>query len=306
VSVPATRDLPLIHHPLSIIHYPSFVGDQREPPTRLHTTPGSIACGGTPPQPPGGAAALPTGAAGPVVFLMDVCYTVRMDIERVNAVIHELNWISLILRTALAVLIGGILGVQRGKMNRPAGFRTHMLVCFGSALVMMTNQFVYQTFGVSDPVRLGAQVISGIGFLGAGSIIMNGRNQIKGITTAAGLWASACCGLAIGIGFYSGALAAGVIIYLILAVAHRFDNRIAERNALVSLYLEFDKSRPLSVFLAMLRENGVTVSDLQIHKAKFLKEKLFCVTLTLKSKADRAQLIRMVKTAEGLRFLEEM
>jgi putative Mg2+ transporter-C (MgtC) family protein len=229
-----------------------------------------------------------------------------MDIEKISIVLHELNWISLILRTVLSVLIGGILGVQRGKLNRPAGFRTHMLVCFGSALVMMTNQFVYQTFGVSDPVRLGAQVISGIGFLGAGSIIMNGRNQVKGITTAAGLWASACCGLAAGIGFYSGALAAGVMIYLILAVAHRFDTRIAEHSALVTLYLEFDKTRPLSVFLTMLRSNAVTVSDLQIRKTKFLKEKLFCVTRTLKSQTDRTHLISLVKTAEGLRFLDEI
>jgi len=89
------------------------------------------------------------------------------------------------------MLLGGILGIERGRKYRPAGFRTYMLVCLGTTIVMLTNQYVYERYGGGDPVRMGAQVISGIGFLGAGTIIVTGHNQVKGLTTAAGLWAAA-------------------------------------------------------------------------------------------------------------------
>ena len=128
--------------------------------------------------------------------------------------LRELNFISMLLRIILSVLIGGVLGIERGTKNRPAGLRTYILVCLGSALVMMTNQYVYITYETGDPVRLGAQVISGVGFLGAGTIVLTGRNKIMGITTAAGLWAAACCGLAIGIGFYEGAVLGLSLIHI--------------------------------------------------------------------------------------------
>ena len=220
----------------------------------------------------------------------------------------ELNWLSITVRTLLSLLLGGFLGVDRGKKNRPAGFRTHMLVCFGSALVMMTNQYVFQNYGAADPTRLGAQVISGIGFLGAGSIIMNARNQVRGITTAAGLWAAACSGLAIGIGFYSGAIVSGIVIYLIVSVFNRFDSRIQNRSAIVSLYLEFDRKHPFSDFLVYARENKISVSDIQLSKNKFLKKNTFCVTVVVKSEIPRmrSELVQLVQKAQGVQFLEEL
>ena len=119
----------------------------------------------------------------------------------VPEVLKELNSISVTVRLMLSLVCGGILGVERGRKKRPAGFRTYMLVCMGAALVMITNQYIVEVYGGSDPARMGAQVISGIGFLGAGTIIVTGRNRVKGLTTAAGLWAAACVGLSLGIGF---------------------------------------------------------------------------------------------------------
>ena len=122
-----------------------------------------------------------------------------------NLIFENLRGISmqaLLIKTVLALLIGGVLGIERGRKRRPAGFRTFMLVCFGSMVVMTTNMYVFSYLKVSDPVRLGAQVVSGIGFLGAGMIITNSnKNQVSGITTAASLWTAACLGLAVGIGF---------------------------------------------------------------------------------------------------------
>ena len=150
--------------------------------------------------------------------------------------LRDLNIYSIILRVFLALIMGGVLGVERGKKNHPAGFRTHMLVCLGATLVMMTNQYVFQRFQTSDPVRMGAQVISGIGFLGAGTILVTGRNQIRGITTAAGLWASACCGLAIGIGFYEGALVGGVLIIFVMSALNMANDMIRRNSKIIEVY----------------------------------------------------------------------
>mgnify|MGYP001027887749 CR=1 FL=1 len=119
----------------------------------------------------------------------------------------------------LTLTIGGMIGLERGSKNQSAGFRTYMLVCLGAASVMMTNQYICDHFESGDPSRLGAQVISGIGFLGAGTIIVTKRNQVRGLTTAAGLWSSACLGLAVGIGFYEGAVAAKITLY---KTVHKF------------------------------------------------------------------------------------
>ena len=116
--------------------------------------------------------------------------------------IREVTYLAVALRILAAVIIGGFVGLERGMKNRPAGLRTYMLVCVGSCLIMLTNQYIYQCYGTGDPVRMGAQVVSGIGFLGAGTIVVTRRNQIKGLTTAAGLWTAAGVGLALGIGFY--------------------------------------------------------------------------------------------------------
>ncbi|MBR6557526.1 MAG: MgtC/SapB family protein [Clostridia bacterium] len=128
-----------------------------------------------------------------------------------------------ILRLALAALFGGIIGNEREHTNRPAGLRTHMLVCVGSTLVMLTSISLLSHYNGTvsfDPTRMGAQVISGIGFLGAGTIIKEGFS-VQGLTTAASLWTVSCIGLAIGAGFYSGAITATIIIYIVLEVMKR-------------------------------------------------------------------------------------
>ena len=104
-------------------------------------------------------------------------------------ILTSLNTVSVFVRLALAVAFGGILGLERGRKHRPAGFRTYMIVCLSSALIMITDLYLVEFYGTGDPARLGAQVISGIGFLGAGSIMISNM-RIKGITTAAGLWRS--------------------------------------------------------------------------------------------------------------------
>ncbi len=145
-----------------------------------------------------------------------------------------------IFRLLLACILGGLIGYERESMNRPAGFRTHILVCLGSALVMVTSQYIFEKYsGVvnADPARLGAQVISGIGFLGAGTIIREGAS-VKGLTTAASLWAVSCVGIAAGIGFYEGAIVAALVIYLTLIVLKRLEGNFAKKRQLNILYIK--------------------------------------------------------------------
>ena len=139
--------------------------------------------------------------------------------ETVTAAVEYLegiNLASITMRIVMSMVCGGVIGIERGKAHQPAGMRTYMLVCMGAAMVMLTGQYMYYHFQTGDPARLGAQVVSGIGFLGAGSIIISGKTKIKGLTTAAGLWTAACIGLSIGIGFYEAGIIATLAVSLIM------------------------------------------------------------------------------------------
>jgi len=127
-------------------------------------------------------------------------------------------------RMSLAAVLGGVIGYERQHSHRPAGLRTHVLVAVGAALVMCTSEYAALRMGVSDVTRMGAQVISGIGFLGAGTILREGFT-VKGLTTAASLWAVSCIGLAVGIGFWSGALIATGVLHLTLNYVRKVRNR---------------------------------------------------------------------------------
>ena len=130
------------------------------------------------------------------------------------ASLKELNTLSVSVRLLLSIFFSGIIGFERQGQHHPAGLRTHILVCLGSTMTTMLGQFLLLNFG-ADPSRIGAQVVSGIGFLGVGTIILNG-GHVRGITTAAGLWANACMGLALGIGFYEGAILGFLAIFFAL------------------------------------------------------------------------------------------
>lgn len=166
---------------------------------------------------------------------------------------YDINIVSTSIRLILAVIFSGIIGLERGANRHPAGFRTHILVCVGATLAMMTNQFICQMYGSGDPARLGAQVITGVGFLGVGTILVTGRHKIKGLTTAAGLWASACLGLALGIGFYSGAIVAAVVIYISLALLPKVENYFYKNSRAIDLYIEVDSVENFRAFIKHVR-----------------------------------------------------
>lgn len=223
-------------------------------------------------------------------------------------VFQELNTVTITVRIVLALAIGGILGMEREVRKQPAGFRTYMLVCMGSAAVMMTNQYISQTFGNSDPSRLGAQVVSGIGFLGAGTIIVTRNNQVRGLTTAAGLWAAACTGLAVGIGFYKGAILMGLAISLIMTVFQKVDNRLMTTSKVFNLYMNFVAAANLNMFLESCKERNIQIIDIQAFKAKGKGEDGIIAIITLKTekRETRGDMLQFFGMAEGLKYMEEL
>ena len=211
-------------------------------------------------------------------------------------------------RLFLALICGGVLGIERGRKSRPAGLRTYMLVCVGAALVMITNEYLYHRYGTGDPARLGAQVISGIGFLGAGTIIVTVRNRVKGLTTAAGLWAAACMGLAIGAGYYTAAVISCVMIYFVMALLYRLDLRVVESARSVNLYIEFVSVRDIGEFIRYVKEQDMKITDLELIQSVGANESAAAIlaTIRLAKKADHAEIVRLLSQAGGVRYLEEV
>lgn len=214
----------------------------------------------------------------------------------------------MMVRVVLALIVGGVMGIERSSRNQPAGFRTYMLVCLGSALVMMTNQYISEFFKTGDPSRLGAQVISGIGFLGAGTIILTKRNQVRGLTTAAGLWAAACTGLAIGIGYYEGAIFAGLSIFVVMRFMRHIDSYLFQDARVVSLYLNFESVDYLNLFMEYTKNQDWKIMDMQVHKSRDLGPSglIVFMIIRLDKRIDHHELVRQVSETKGLIYVEEI
>lgn len=221
-------------------------------------------------------------------------------------VARELTVTEIILRVLISVVIGGLIGLERGMKNRPAGLRTYMLVCVGACVVMLTNQYTYQVYQVGDPVRMGAQVISGIGFLGAGTIVVTSRNQIKGLTTAAGLWTAGGIGLAIGIGLYEVAIAASAAVFIILTVLHQLDFRVRKKAHILEAYVELDQQTHLGNFLKEARDRGLEPSNVQLdHEDVGSGSQLsFIVTIKGKKSQNQDAMFTQLRKLEGVEHIE--
>ena len=225
-----------------------------------------------------------------------------------NLELRELTYFAVGLRLLSALVMGGILGLERGMKNRPAGLRTYMLVCVGSCLIMMTNQYIFQATGTGDPTRMSAQVISGIGFLGAGTIVVTQHNQIKGLTTAAGLWACAAAGLTLGIGFYEAAVAGSMAIFVILTLLQRMDDHMHRRGRLLDIYFELAKGYPLGDFMRAVRDMDLDISSIRLEADTVLSDgsSAFIATVKAKRRLEHTGLLAQLRTLQGVVYLEEI
>ena len=183
--------------------------------------------------------------------------------------LQEFNTVSIALRIFLAMVVGGLIGIERGKQGRAAGMRTHILVCLGAALTVMIGIYARETLGIvtSDPLRIAAQVVSGIGFLGVGTILIKGRFQITGLTTAAGVWATATIGLALGIGFYEGAILVFAATFLTVTLLHKLEYKLGKQQRRFGIYVEINSDKNIRQAITSL-ETLYGATGIQVTSAR--------------------------------------
>lgn len=173
---------------------------------------------------------------------------------------------NVLIRILTALVLGGAIGIDRGVKRRGGGARTDAAVCLGAAMVMLTAQYMSLLFpGTVNLSRMPSQVISGVGFLGAGSIIVS-RRQIKGLTSAASIWICACIGLAAGIGFVDGAVVVTVILLAGLHLLPIIEDRIYQRSGYVALYIEAEDSKTAAFLLHKMKMDGCKIDMYEVDK----------------------------------------
>lgn len=225
--------------------------------------------------------------------------------------LREISFISVLFRLLLAACCGGIVGVERSFRRRAAGFRTHILTCLGAAMTTMTSEYlIYYMHYHTDVGRMGAQVIAGIGFIGAGTIIVTHRNRVKGLTTAAGFWAAAIVGLAVGFGYYEAAVVATILILLIENLLIKLENKILVLNPEATVYIESIRRDSIESILGMLQEKNISVQDLEISQLSDNRQQSFCAILNLRlprGSGDAFQdLLGSMASLEGIITVEEL
>lgn len=170
----------------------------------------------------------------------------------------EFNTVTVLIRLIIAAIVGGIIGTERGRHGRAAGLRTHILICLGAAITSLTSLYLSETLGYSsDIARLSAQVISGIGFLGAGTIMIRNSSVITGLTTAAGMWATAAIGVAVGYGFYAVAIFAALICILSFTLLGKLESK---KRRITNAYIELSDINATQIVVNILQASGGLVS----------------------------------------------
>lgn len=233
--------------------------------------------------------------------------------------LRELNMASMVLRIVLAMLMGGLVGFERERKRRPAGFRTYMLVALGAALTVILGQYLdymlksgWTAYDVinneTDVSRFGAQVINGVGFLGAGTIIVTGHQEVKGLTTAAGLWASACMGLAIGAGFYECMLVGFLLIVVCMRFLPFVENWIMAKARNLNVYIEMDSIENLGNVVNCMKAEGILLYDVEIDKQQNGAKSQINATfdIRLPQKRHHTEILAMLSLLDGIISIEEV
>ena len=223
--------------------------------------------------------------------------------------LRDMNFMAIALRMILAVICGGSIGIERGYKRRPAGFRTHVLICLGAAMTTLTSQYLYlEMHYYTDMARLGAQVIAGVGFIGAGTIIVTRHQRVKGLTTAAGLWGSAIIGLALGSGFYEGGILITLLILLAELLFSKWEYRILSSAPEINLYVEYNGKNCLENILKFYREQDLKLINMEITRHAAEEHMVSCAifTIRLNKEFDADWLINQLYEMKGLIVVEEL
>ena len=240
--------------------------------------------------------------------------------EHTLTYLRELNMASMMLRVFLAMLMGGLIGLDRERKNRPAGFRTYMIVAMTAASTQMLSQYLTlmlqtqwaDSFAIvgqrTDGVRLGAQIINGVGFIGTGTILLTERQEVKGLTTASCLWASACMGLAIGAGFYEGVIVGTILIVLVMKSFPLIEGNVLANSRNMNFYVEMDSIEYLGTVVNCVKKRDIRIYDVDVGKVEQNGEQhvrgLFSVKLP--KRGPHTELLATIATIDGIVAIEEV
>lgn len=234
--------------------------------------------------------------------------------------LRDMTLFSVCFRLLLAMLFGGLIGIERERKRYPAGFRTYMIVCLGAALTMILSQYEYlRLYGEwrklalifnlkLDISRYSAQVINGIGFLGAGTILVNRKQEVKGLTTAASLWASACMGLAIGAGFYECVALGFLLIFSCNSYLPAISDIIVETSRNMNIFVEFSTIQDIRTILGHIRASGIKVYEVELERGhkKRRQNPNAIVLLQLKRGMHHSSVLSMIAELECVKQIEEI
>lgn len=221
--------------------------------------------------------------------------------------LKDFNTTSVIARILLAMFLGGLIGIEREKSKRPAGFRTHILVCVGSCMTALIGLFVWsETGSMADPLRISAQVISGIGFLGVGTILVKEHDHITGLTTAAGLWATAAIGIACGYGFYTVALMGTLVVAVTAAILFKFEARGRKKNRKRTIYMEVQGTSLLNEYIDWLTQERKAISvKVVVPRTAISGNVGLEIVLPLAGNEDMKEVLEILRGKEGVLFAME-
>ena len=234
--------------------------------------------------------------------------------------LRDLNTASVFIRLILALILGGLIGLDRALRHRPAGPRTYALVCVGAALTMVLSQYEYvmlttdwapmaEAVGLkTDVSRFGAQVINGIGFLGAGTVIATNQQKVKGLTTASGLWASACLGLVVGSGFYEAAIFAFLLILVTMWLLRPLEEVIIERSRNINIYVEFRSIADMGEILKTIKDQDINIFDMDIHhgREQSVQKPNAVLDLRMPHRAPHHELITLLSDLDEVYTVKEI
>ena len=221
--------------------------------------------------------------------------------------IHSWSYGSMIIRLIVAIICGSMIGIDREIKNRGAGMKTHALVCLGSALAMMVSDYMYRIYpGELDLARIGAQVISGVGFLGVGTIIVTEKKQIKGLTTAAGLWVCACMGIAIGIGFVEGAVIAIILVLLCQKFLDKVDVELHKKALRFDIYIEFADNTGAHQLLEWMHTNNFEIRNFNVRQSRVGEAPVATFTVVFETSAQREDFRARMHTIPGQCYIDEL
>ena len=214
---------------------------------------------------------------------------------------------NIFVRMIVSLIIGIVIGIDRGAKRRGGGARTTITVCLGATMVMLLEQYLEELYPERlDISRIAAQVISGVGFLGAGSILVSGH-QIKGLTSAASIWTCACIGLAVGIGFVDGAVFLTVIWLVGVHMVPYIEERIYKYSRYMTLYVEVEDGKAITNVSRMLKENDCFVDSLYVDKPKAKGQHFqIVVTLRIQRKVNREEFLRSLQRLKGVVSVDEV